>query len=416
MDWDWLSEAIHVAKVFKLDTAVTSFSMKSLAVMEWLREGYTSNQRKKVSLLDLLEETRVFDSTISSDKVYAVLSLADPAVAVPVDYALPGEEIFTQLALQYLEKHRSLDILCHCMLPATASQLHLPSWIPDWTVQGWVEPFRSRGLRASAAGTSHSSFSIDRKNGELKIRGKRLSTIAAIETTKEITRLAETPKALGVPKYGIRKVNIEGGLTVDAPAHATLKDRNFSRHMYRRQEMAATLRDIHNVASPSGVPTQEVREAMARTLACNRTRDGSKLGANFKLGFDLYSMITCTDDTMEAVCRWMVQDATGASETSREGRAFHKKMMKAFVELTGSFEKWCFNRRFIRTANNTFGWVPNGAEVGDIIAMFYGASYPFVLRGQGQGKYKIIGDCYLDGFMDGEGMSSEYAEQEFVLV
>lgn len=220
-------------------------------------------------LLDLLEETNVFASTLPGDKVYGVMFLAGQSVSVPVDYALSGEEIFTRLAIEFLENRQSLDILSHCMLPATQSKLKLPSWVPDWTVHKWVEPFRSRMLKANAAGSSKPRIRINQRNGELWI--------------------------------------------------------------------------------------WEMREAMARTFACNRTGDGLNLGADFKLGFDLHSMVTCTEEPFEAVCRWMAQEATGASETSREGRAFGKKMMKAYEELTGVDEKWCFNRRFARTANNEFG-------------------------------------------------------------
>ncbi len=161
-------------------------------------------------------------------------------------------------------------------------------------------------------------------------------------------------------------------------------------------EATSTLNDIHKVASPCGTPTSEIREAMARTFACNRTRDELNLGADFKLEFDLHSMVTCTEEPVGAVCRWMIQEATGASETSREGRAFGKKMMKAYEELTGAYEKWCFNRRLARTTNNGFGWVVNGAEAGNAVALGCYASYPFVLRQQEQSQYKIIGDCYLD--------------------
>ncbi|KAJ6784062.1 hypothetical protein PWT90_00349 [Aphanocladium album] len=416
LDWEWLSESMHFARIFKLDAVLRSFSMKSLGVMQWLRGRKDLDARFAVPLLDLLEETRVFESTLPGDKVYGVLSLADQEVNVPVDYALTGESIFTHLALEYLENHHSLDILSHCMAPALPSKLSLPSWVPDWTVHGWVEPFRSRELNANAAGASGARITVNKRDSELAVVGKLLSRIEAIENTKEITRLAETPKALGAPTFGIKKINLEQGETVDLPSHGSLHDRTSMRQRHHMNEAAETLFDMHKVASPAGTPTPEVREAMARTFACNRTRDGSALGADFKLGFDLHSMITCTNETFESVCRWMIQEATGASETSREGRAFEKKMMKAYEEVIGAHQKFCFNRRFIRTADGNFGWVVNGTKVGDVIALFYGASYPFVLREQASGRYQIIGDCYLDQFMDGEGMGPDYLEQEFILV
>ncbi|TQV91995.1 ankyrin and het domain-containing protein [Cordyceps javanica] len=416
VDWDWLAQAVHFAKAFKMDMVLKSFALKSLGVMQWLRNDQTeSNEPIAIPLLDLLEETRVFESTLPADKIYAVLSLADQTVDAPVDYAMGAEESFTQLAVQFLEEKQSLDILSHCMLPAMPSKLKLPSWVPDWTVHGWVEPLRSRALKATAAGTSKPRMRISKDRSQLLIWGKVLGSIEAIESTKTITHLANTPKGLAGPKFGIRKLDLEQDDAVSLPHNMTLQERNLSRQSYHREEARATLYDIYRVASPTGTPSQKVRESLARAFACNRTRDGSDLGADFMLGFDLHSMVASSNDTFEAVSRWMIQEATGASETSRVGRAFGKRMMKAFEEWTGSHEKWCFNRRFIRTTDS-LGWAVNGAKVGDVVALLYGGSYPFVLREQEQGKFTIVGDCYLDRYMEGQGLDPAYVEQEFVII
>lgn len=52
----------------------------------------------------------------------------------------------------------------------------------------------------------------------------------------------------------------------------------------------------------------------------------------------------------------------------------------------------------------------------------YGGRYPFVLRevggGGGEKRYRIVGDCYLHGGMEGEAVEegSGCLEMEFVLV
>ncbi|KAJ4149897.1 hypothetical protein LMH87_010671 [Akanthomyces muscarius] len=115
-----------------MDMVLRSFPMKSLGAMQWLRDARTEQDNPaSVPLFDLLEETSVFASALPGDKLYRVMSLADQSVSIPVDYALSGEEIFTRLAIEFLENRQSLDILSHCMLPATQSKLKLPSWIPD---------------------------------------------------------------------------------------------------------------------------------------------------------------------------------------------------------------------------------------------------------------------------------------------
>lgn len=46
---------------------------------------------------------------------------------------------------------------------------------------------------------------------------------------------------------------------------------------------------------------------------------------------------------------------------------------------------------------------PLAAMAGDRVAISYGGNIPFVVREVpgGGGKYQLIGECYLDGFMDG---------------
>jgi hypothetical protein len=52
------------------------------------------------------------------------------------------------------------------------------------------------------------------------------------------------------------------------------------------------------------------------------------------------------------------------------------------------------------------GWVPLTARVGDNIGLFAGCRMPFVIRAFQEG-YKIVGDAYMHGVMNGEGEASE---------
>lgn len=155
--------------------------------MNWLRkerENRGDGGKILTPLLDVLEETRVFESTIPSDKIYGVLGLASPSDHIVIDYGLSVEEIFTRLATNMLRHEQSLDILSHCMLPTTPSKLNLPSWVPDRTVHGWVEPFRSRELKANAGGSTKARFEIGGDNRILSIWGKIVGKVEAIEHTK----------------------------------------------------------------------------------------------------------------------------------------------------------------------------------------------------------------------------------------
>jgi hypothetical protein len=93
---------------------------------------------------------------------------------------------------------------------------------------------------------------------------------------------------------------------------------------------------------------------------------------------------------------------------------------------------------FIITKSGYIGTGPRYAEAGDAVCVFDGAQTPFVLRkidcddfvsdgpplpeqrgfdGDG-GRWQIIGDCYLHGFMDNEVVSPKWQEkrQQFWIV
>ncbi|KAJ3542905.1 hypothetical protein NM208_g3857 [Fusarium decemcellulare] len=59
------------------------------------------------------------------------------------------------------------------------------------------------------------------------------------------------------------------------------------------------------------------------------------------------------------------------------------------------------------------GLGPAATEVGDVLAIFYGAKVPFVLRPQSGGQYQLLGEAYVHGIMDGEFMQAQRDEVAF---
>ena len=63
-------------------------------------------------------------------------------------------------------------------------------------------------------------------------------------------------------------------------------------------------------------------------------------------------------------------------------------------------------REFFASDCGHIGWAPPGARLGDQIYVFHGCKIPYVLRRASRPGhfYQLIGACYLQGFMDGEGL------------
>ena len=62
-------------------------------------------------------------------------------------------------------------------------------------------------------------------------------------------------------------------------------------------------------------------------------------------------------------------------------------------------------RALANTTNGHLALIPSKARKGDVIAIV-DCPFPIVLRPKGQG-YEYIGECYLQGFMDGEAFAGD---------
>ncbi|KAH9209089.1 hypothetical protein DL95DRAFT_245811, partial [Leptodontidium sp. 2 PMI_412] len=62
--------------------------------------------------------------------------------------------------------------------------------------------------------------------------------------------------------------------------------------------------------------------------------------------------------------------------------------------------------RFCVTEKKYIGMAPKDALLGDVVCIVYGSNVPFVLRPSGIGgntnRYRLVGECYIHGIMDGE--------------
>lgn len=62
-----------------------------------------------------------------------------------------------------------------------------------------------------------------------------------------------------------------------------------------------------------------------------------------------------------------------------------------------------FRRRLISTCKGYIGIGPGLACQGDIICLFEGCPVPVILRTKDEvGCHELIGECYIDGIMDGK--------------
>jgi hypothetical protein len=95
----------------------------------------------------------------------------------------------------------------------------------------------------------------------------------------------------------------------------------------------------------------------------------------------------------------------------------------------------CHNRRFFITKKGLFGLGPGALKEQDFVAILLGSDVPFVLRevvGREEGsleermrtnepipmdrKFQLIGECYVDGLMQGQGVVGVEIVRDITLI
>lgn len=72
---------------------------------------------------------------------------------------------------------------------------------------------------------------------------------------------------------------------------------------------------------------------------------------------------------------------------------------------------------FCRTSNDRFAWVPGKTKPGDRVCILLGASIPYIIRPTPGGKFQLVGECWVQGLMEGEALDQpEFQWREICLI
>ena len=90
-----------------------------------------NKKREESSLLRTLVAFRFTETGDPRDKIYSLLSIINPhgGSKIPVDYTMPWQKVYQNVAVHLLEGTRSLRFLTYGGL----NENGLPTWVPDWT-------------------------------------------------------------------------------------------------------------------------------------------------------------------------------------------------------------------------------------------------------------------------------------------
>ncbi|WYZ43394.1 hypothetical protein EsH8_VI_001093 [Colletotrichum jinshuiense] len=290
------------------------------------------------------------------DKVYALRALFPGALGgVAVRYDHPVEAVFRDATREFIVRFADLGILA--LVGGSRAPAGLPSWALDWASGVDTARFASFGYfaaRASRASPPAYSFSDD--SWRLRLRGAGVGRLSG-HVSQEMPRWA--------PEQALEEFLTQiAGLGV-------------------------SLGQIFSV-----FVTEIVEGAAAAT------EPGAGPAAADGVFRSVQQMVTWV---LEAQPRGADPSAPGTIELLRRTDDA-ASMLEAFDASTFALSKMTLGLgwgRFFLTSDGRFGFGAADPGPGDLVCLFSGLKFPFVVRPRGA-SFVVVGPAIVDGVMDGE--------------
>ncbi|KAK3319453.1 heterokaryon incompatibility protein-domain-containing protein [Apodospora peruviana] len=417
--WDFII-GDNLIPMFSNPTPATAWQVVEGKAMHqillMLDTGMGRDNKPSQSLIDMLQRSRNALATNPRDHVYGLLGLATEAYRerLTVDYEESVADLYARVARLVVELGEGHKLLYN--LHGLHSDLSLPSWVPDWTSEGY--PFFTL---APMQGNAVTTFDIPyvRAGGEssnMRVSQNGLS----LHCDGFIVDVIDKVSSADINDYNQEKneQTAEPGNGEDETAK-----RKIAGSYGFLQQCLSDMADF--LQEKSAYPPKNHEEVIWRTAVWNRSRSGQKK-ADDQLG-ELYE-----------ACKGYLQLRSSSNREIRERYGPRMRMLDKelgfFVPIEVAnkinmqerdrecdqgekYANWAttisMQMKRCGTVKGYIGQVPKSTQAGDVVCVIGGAAVPFVLRA-GSGGYKVVGQCYLHGIMEGEALRDPSLTKETI--
>lgn len=311
--------------------------------------------RKERQLLDLMWELKNCICTDARDKVFAALGHATdvPAGSISVDYTKELVDLYTDVVRFALgHEGTGLSIFEAVFIPAPNSKDHflsavlspaMPSWVPDWRRR--VKLGSLQGGKSMRESTRPLFDPCPGTSIEFQINGRVLNISGYIlDDIVGVTSIWDgSSESLQIPRSWEKELNLTGS------------DKEHLRQEYQRTLVSDT--------RFTSATTSELRFFKTRGHILD------------------WALIAATDDDLDADLHHLKEDTLSQLVTT------------------------CYGRRMGFIASGNLGIFPPATDPSDKVAIFAGGQLLYVIRPDAKcSNYNLIGECYVDGLMDGMGL------------
>ncbi|KAI1387159.1 heterokaryon incompatibility protein-domain-containing protein [Hypoxylon trugodes] len=386
----------------------------------WILGRHLRKNNAGAGLLAHLRDTNGRKASDDRDKVYALLGLLPYGLDIMADYHMTVSDVFIRTVRNIIRVTRNLDVLVGDL--GRKNRNDLPSWIPDWSAI-----IHDKEILRSKCVTKVYNACKDLKF----VCGSTLAhdSVFPLGSYREFIYASLIQKTVtGRGTYFViqpdedKAIRLLGHYTLPQPEYnLQVLLRDYIEILFGRLSVTASyVGEIIFSSDPFyASPDMKMIEQLCRQWATKLPSESAERPF----------IPQVTIDTLRA----LVFDLIFVEERFRRSRAgdeihlqqwFRAKVSpteKAYEDVLGfddvlSFMS--FRRRLFMTGDGKLGWGPNGLLPGDKVFVLPGGKVPFVIRGVDCSKPwstgKMIGDCFLQGVMDGEQLEDSSSEDRVV--
>ncbi|KAK3625755.1 hypothetical protein LTR22_023409 [Elasticomyces elasticus] len=315
-----------------------------------------TNQAFLCKLFQVQRRVKCYDGR---DRIFAFLAFqhGEGILSTAEAYQQPIQDIWQLAAEKIIMHSKSLDILA--AVPGDSVEEDSPSWLPNWTNPFPYGPPLATPISKFKASRSIPHLPIASSHPrKLHVKGKIIDRVC---DRLQFTTMGN-PEGSGVSFFLYWEVNLQ---TV------------------RGWLNGLRLGDYLPVA----------RQNMGRDLLRTLLADGA-MGTEQPLRrVDKYVNVLERSDEMR-----MLRERRKTLDPDQRNDVVNYERLEdlALVAL---------GKKIFFTEQGALGLAPEAVKVGDVVAIVHGSKTPMVLREvEGvTGEYRVIGQCYLNGWMYGEG-------------
>lgn len=374
----------------------------------WLLQKIVSKPGKGLglTLLALVAYFCSNEATDDRDRLYGLAALSTENHGLEMNYHWHVDEVYLRFAQSFIEHHKSLDILSFASLFSTTPASSLPSWVPDWrtrlqplvvplmvsqsscSVVGNLRPpktleYADRSTRYSACGSTAAVFGFE--GPVLVARGLVIDKIDGIAGSETAQRVGST-RCHAQPHEGARSPTE----TLESICRSLVLGRG---DRYLRYPM----------------PTVQFYNDFLNLCLLIIAESPRVVSKEFREWFQSMSSLRFNGQSFENVLRSVQDERTTAlthlspNQDEYIQDSFYGRFFDTFVRMS---------LRLMSSFKGRVGAVPKQAITGDLVCVLHGCSVPMLLRKcKDKERFKIVGECYLDGIMNGEALKQADASE-----